>query len=116
MAAAAAPPAQRASLSGVRLPCPPRSLDAPPFSHRPPRDKSPTEPLTCRRRRTTMLCMDRAASTRQRTHNVTIRITAEEREAWTAAAAEQDRPLSSWLRWLAAREVGRRRRQRVTRR
>jgi len=60
--------------------------------------------------------MARAATTKQRTHNVTIRITSEERETWTAAAAEQDRPLSSWLRWLADREVGHRHRRRVTRR
>jgi hypothetical protein len=61
-----------------------------------------------------MLCMAKTATTRQRTHNVTIRITAEERRTWTAAAAEQDRPLSSWLRWLADREVGRRGSKRVT--
>jgi len=58
--------------------------------------------------------MARPATTIQRTHNVTIRITREERHAWTAAAAEQDRPLSSWLRWLADREVDRRGRKRAT--
>jgi hypothetical protein len=55
--------------------------------------------------------MDRAANKQRRTDNVTIRITAEERERWTAAAAEQDRALSSWLRWLANREVGSRRKK-----
>jgi hypothetical protein len=58
-----------------------------------------------------MVCMDTPTNATYRTHNVTIRITPEERTAWTAAATEQDRGLSSWLRWLGNREVGAQRKQ-----
>ncbi|HVT60180.1 MAG TPA: hypothetical protein VHR45_17525 [Thermoanaerobaculia bacterium] len=49
--------------------------------------------------------MSQAKKKPARGANVTIRISPEEREAWAAAAAAEDRGLSSWLRWVANREA-----------
>lgn len=37
---------------------------------------------------------------------IRVRLTAAEKEAFTAAAVKVGRDLSNWLRWIASREAG----------
>jgi hypothetical protein len=42
-----------------------------------------------------------------RTENVLLRVTSDEKRAYTDAAEKDGRSVSDWLRWLAARRVAR---------
>jgi uncharacterized protein (DUF1778 family) len=56
------------------------------------------EPMAAKRRK---------AKDERKDASIRVRLTAEEKEAWTKAALKDGRDLSNWLRWLASQASGR---------